>query len=197
MLLEIDARGEVCPKPVIMTKKEIDKIEEGIVVTRVDNEVAITNLSKLAENLGCDYTTEVLGEDDFKISITKGEGSIAPVEDSGEFKDMTIAFASDKMGEGSDELGAILVKSLMYTITETEPLPKTIIFYNGGVRLTCKDSPVLEDLKTLADAGVEIVSCGTCLDFFEIKDDLRVGEISNMYTIYEKLRDPAKNVIIG
>lgn len=196
-MIEIDARGELCPKPVIMTKKEIDKIEEGVIVTRVDNDVAVTNLSKLAEGSACEFSVEELGEADFKVTIIKGEGSLPVQEETGEFKDMTVAFSSDKMGEGSDELGAILVKSLVYTITETEPLPKTMIFYNGGVRLTCEGSPVLEDLLTLAEAGVEIVSCGTCLDFFKIKEDLRVGEISNMYTIYEKLRDPAKNLIIG
>lgn len=197
MRIDIDARGELCPKPVIMTKKEFDKLEEGTIVTRVDNDVAVTNLSKLAESLNSEYKVEELGEKDFKISIIKGEASKLVKETSGDFENMTIAFASDKMGKGSDELGNILIKSFIYTVTETEPLPKSLIFYNGGVRLTCEDSPVLEDLKTLAEKGVEIVSCGTCLDFFEMKDKLAIGEISNMYTIYERLKNPAKNLIIG
>jgi len=195
-MIEIDARGEVCPKPVIMTKKKLDKIDEGTIVTRVDNDVAVTNLTKLAEGSGCEYSVETISDKDFKVTLIKGEGSVKEEKKEG-FSDMTIAFSSDRMGEGSEELGAILIKSLVYTITETEPLPRTIIFYNGGVRLTCEGSPVLEDLVTLEEAGVEIISCGTCLDFFEIKDKLRVGEISNMYTIYEKLKEPAKNVIIG
>ena len=196
-MIEIDARGEVCPKPVIMTKKELDKLEEGVVSTRVDNEVAVTNLKKLAQSYGCEAEVEELASKDFVVKIIKGEASLPTMEDLGDFDDMTIAFSSDKMGKGSDDLGGILIKSLMYTITETKPLPRTILFYNGGVRLTCKDSPVIEDLKALSEEGVEIISCGTCLDFFEIKDQLAVGEISNMYTIYENLKNPAKNVIIG
>lgn len=196
MIIELDCRGEACPKPVIKTKKELDKLESGQVVTRVDNEVAVQNLSKLAKSSGFESESETLGEKDFTVTILKGEGSGKAEEALEDFDDLTVAFASDKMGEGSDELGHILTKSLMYTITETEPLPKTIIFYNSGVKLTCEGSPVLEDLKAMAERGVEIISCGTCLDFYNIKEDLRVGEISNMYTIFEAMKNPAKNVII-
>ncbi len=92
------------------------------------------------------------------------------------------------MGGGSEELGKILMKSFMYTLTEATPFPSTLLFYNSGVYLTCEGSEVLEDLKTLEAEGVEIISCGTCLDFYNIKEKLQVGEISNMYTIYEKLK---------
>ncbi len=197
MKIEIDARGELCPKPVIMTKKEFDKLDEGIIETRVDNDIAVTNLIKLAGSLGSEYNVEELSDKDFKITIIKGENSILIEENRDEFEDMTIAFSSNVMGKGSDELGSILIKSFIYTVTETDPLPSALVFYNSGVRLTCEDSPVLEDLKTLLDKGVEIISCGTCLDFFEIKDKLAIGEVSNMYTIYEKIKNPAKNLIIG
>ena len=101
------------------------------------------------------------------------------------------------MGNGDEELGKILIKSFIFTVSETSPYPKTLVFYNGGVKLTCEDSPVLEELKKLEDLGVEIISCGTCLDFLNLKESLRVGSISNMYTIYEKLRDSLNNIIIG
>lgn len=101
------------------------------------------------------------------------------------------------MGKDNAELGKILMKSFIYTVSETSPYPKCLVFYNNGVRLTCEGSPVLDDIKKLEDLGVEVISCGTCLDFLNIKDDLRVGSISNMYTIYEKLKDPANNIIIG
>lgn len=94
-------------------------------------------------------------------------------------------------------LGEILMKSFIYTVTETEPLPKTIVFYNSGVYLTVKDSPVLDDIKVLAENGVEIISCGTCLDFFGLKEELAVGEISNMYTIYEAIKNAGRNMVIG
>lgn len=198
MKIEVDARGEACPRPVIMTKKELDKMGEGIITTIVDNEVAKENVSKLAASLGHEYKVDKKSDKEYYVHITKGEATIDSnvcIPDT--FKDMTIAFASNTMGEGSEELGKILMKSFVYTVTEATPFPSTLIFYNGGVHLTCEGSEVLEDLKKLEEEGVEIISCGTCLDFFEIKDKLQVGEISNMYTIYEKLKNPMNTVTIG
>ena len=195
---KIDARGEACPKPVILTKKQLDSMEEGVVETRVDNDIAVKNLSKLATSSGLEYKVETLSGEDFKVQIIKGKGSVAvSEEDKDDFANMTLAFSSDKMGRGSEELGHILMKSLMYTVTETEPLPKTMIFYNEGINLTCTGSEVLEDLKALEEKGVEIISCGTCLDFYRRADEVEVGEVSNMYTIYESLKNPEKTVIIG
>lgn len=200
MKTEIDGRGELCPKPVIMTKKELDKIEEGVVTTIVDNEIAKVNVSKLASSLGYEYKVDKKSDEEYYIEITK-EKSVGGAEidevDVDDFKDMTIVFASDTMGKGSDELGKVLIKSLIYTIVETAPLPKSLIFYNAGVNLTCEGSNVLDDLKTLEEEGVEIISCGTCLDFLNITDKLQVGEVSNMYTIYEKLKNPMNTVTIG
>lgn len=198
MRIEVDARGEACPKPVIMTKKELDKVGEGVVTTIVDNEVAKDNVSKLANSLGFEYNVDEVSDREFHITITKGEAAVdTDVPKSDDFKDLTVAFASDTMGKGSEELGKILIKSFVYTLTEATPYPSTLIFYNGGVHLTCEGSEVLEDLKKLEEEGVEIISCGTCLDFFGIKDKLQVGEISNMYTIYEKLRNPMNTINIG
>ncbi len=189
MRKEVDARGEACPKPVIMTKKELDNLHEGIITTIVDNEVAKDNVSKLANSLGYDYDVDKKSDTEYYIHITKGEvKDEANVCIPDTFKDLTIAFASNTMGGGSEELGKILMKSFMYTLTEATPFPSTLLFYNSGVYLTCEGSEVLEDLKTLEAEGVEIISCGTCLDFYNIKEKLQVGEISNMYTIYEKLK---------
>lgn len=198
MTKEIDARGLDCPKPVIMTKKELDQLNEGVITTIVDNEVAKENVSKLAKSQGYEYSVEDISEEEFRIHIKKGEGDIqAESNREGEFKDMTIAFGSEFMGGGSEELGKILIKSFVYTLTEVTPYPNKLIFYNGGVHLTCEGSEVLEDLKKLEQEGVEIISCGTCLDFYNKKDKLKVGEISNMYTIYESLKNPANTITIG
>lgn len=199
MRKEVDARGEACPKPVIMTKKELDNIAKGIVTTIVDNEVAKDNVSKLANSLGYVYDVDKVSDKEYHIHITKGEvkDEEANVCIPDTFKDLTIAFASNTMGSGSEELGKILMKSFVYTLTEATPFPSTLVFYNSGVYLTCEGSEVLEDLKTLEGEGVEIISCGTCLDYYNIKDKLQVGEISNMYTIYEKLKNPMNTVTIG
>ncbi len=196
--IEVDARGQACPKPVIMTKRELDNIEEGIVVTIVDNEVAKNNVSKLAKSLGYEYKVEDKGENEYVITIVKGEGEVkeenTPTVQRG---NKVVVFSSRTMGKGSEELGEILIKSFIYTLTESTPYPSTMIFYNGGVYLTCEGSPVLEDLKKLEKEGVEIISCGTCLDYYNLKDKLQVGEISNMYTIYDKMRDAANIINIG
>lgn len=193
----VDARKQDCPKPVIMTKKQLDSMESGKITTIVDNEVAKENVSKLIKSLGYEFSVEKTDKD-YYIHVDKGNiEREEEKEPSSEFKDMTIAFSSNTMGSGDEKLGKILVKSFVYTVSETKPYPKTLIFYNGGVKLTCKGSEVLEDLKRLEEEGVEIISCGTCLDFLNLKEDLEIGSISNMYTIYEKLRDPENNMIIG
>ena len=98
-----------------------------------------------------------------------------------------IAISSDKMGEGNDELGAVLIKGFIYAINQQDTLPSTMLFYNGGAKLTCEGSASLEDLKTLEAAGVEILTCGTCLNFYGITDKLAVGDVTNMYVIAEKM----------
>ncbi|MBW4828372.1 MAG: sulfurtransferase-like selenium metabolism protein YedF [Clostridiaceae bacterium] len=198
MKREVDARGEACPKPVIMTKKALDEITDGVVITIVDNEVAKENVSKLAKSSGYEFEVDKKSDSEYYVRIIKGEAKEeANVCIPDTFKDMTIAFSSSTMGEGSEELGKILIKSFIYTLTESVPYPSTLIFYNGGVKLTCEGSEVLDDLKKLEEQGVEILSCGTCLDFFKIQDELQVGGVTNMYTILEKIKNPTNNIIIG
>lgn len=195
----VDARGMACPKPVIMTKKELDKIEKGAITTIVDNEVAKENVSKLAGGLGLIYSVDKKSDNEFYIHIIKGEEALEEKSEKelDKFKDLTIAISSDTMGKGEEELGKILMKSFIYTVKETSPYPNCIVFYNRGVYLTTQDSPVLDDLIALANEGVEILSCGTCLDYYHLKDRLGVGSISNMYTIYDKLGNAKNNITIG
>jgi len=201
MKIEIDARGQVCPKPVIMTKKELDKIDKGVVVTIVDNEVAVGNVSKLANSLGYEFKIDKKNEDEYYITIIKGEGETHLGEDKESKKadsdNLVIVFSSNIMGKGSEELGKILIKSFMYTLTESKPYPKTMLFFNSGVYLTCEGSEVLEDIKKLESEGVEILSCGTCLDYYKLKEKLQVGQITNMYTIYERIKNASNTVTIG
>lgn len=191
----VDARGKSCPMPVIMTKKEIDNLSSGIIRTIVDNEVAKENISKLVKNLGYEYSIDEKSSQEFHIIIKLDENAVIE-EKNDEFKDLVLGFSKDIMGSGDRKLGEILIKSYIYTVRETLPLPKALLFFNTGVNLTCEGSQVLEDLKYLESKGVEIVSCGTCLDFLNRKEDLGVGSISNMYTIYETLREAASNIVL-
>lgn len=176
----IDARGLLCPEPVILTKKELDKADVNEIETLVDNEVAVNNLKKLAESLGASAEVETI-ENYFSVKIKKGQGNLAAAND-----DLVITFAQDHVGDDK-ELGDILVKSFVYTLTEAVHKPREILLCNTGVKLVTSNSPVLEDLKKLEAEGVVINACGLCLDFYHLKDDVQVGGITNMYDIYEKM----------
>lgn len=194
MKFQVDARGMQCPKPVIETKKAIEKVNEGTITTIVDNEIAKENVSKLAKSLSYDVSiNEVNGE--YHVNIYKGilENDFMP-KAMNSFRDLVILIGKDSMGEGSKELGDVLMKGYFYTLTEAKPYPKAILFINGGVRLTSEGSEVIDHIRKLESEGVEILSCGTCLDYFSLKDKLMVGGVSNMYTIVEKMNE-AKNTI--
>ncbi|MEW6661370.1 MAG: sulfurtransferase-like selenium metabolism protein YedF [Bacillota bacterium] len=178
----VDARGLSCPFPVVNTKKAIAEIDSGLLIVIVDNGDARDNVVRLAKSLG--YPAEVdQKEDGFYVKIIKDINCANQPEG----RDLVILITGSTLGRGSEELGAILMKSFIFTLSETEPLPKSIIFINSGVFLTCEGSPVLEQLVELEKKGTEILSCGTCLDYFHLKDKLIRGSISNMYTIVEKL----------
>lgn len=194
MRIEVDARGLDCPKPVILTKKEIDKGSNEI-VTIVDNEIAKENVTKLISKMQFNYDIE-MSEGNFFIHFTT-EGQLG-LEESGALKpeidDIVIFIGSDKMGLGNDELGEVLMKGYFYTLTERTPFPKSILFVNSGVKLTCEESDVLDHIRKLEENGVEILSCGTCLDYYSLKDKLLVGGVTNMYTIVDTMHS-AKNTI--
>lgn len=200
-MIKIDAVGIDCPRPVILTKNEFDKIDEGTVQVLADNKTCVTNLEKYAKSNNFDFDFKELSSDRFEITITKSKDSAKEGEETSENNLVNNTFAvgigSKYYGTGAEELGESLMKSFIYTIAETKPLPDSIIFFNSGVFLSIKDSPVLEDLKRMEEQGVEILSCGACLNFYEKTEELAVGEVSNMYTIYETLKDAGRNVIIA
>lgn len=200
--LVIDARGDACPIPVVKTLKALGALGgAGEVETIVDNKVAVENLSRMAASKGCAFASEQTGDKewhttttaDHAIEVVEGEPEAAtcaaPVE-----KNVVIQVAADTMGIGDDELGHKLLKGFIFSLTQLPELPKTMLFYNSGARVTCEGSASLEDLKNLADAGVEILTCGTCLDHYGITDKLAVGEVTNMYVIADKLTG-ATNVV--
>lgn len=194
----VDARGLACPQPVLLTKKEADSGELKITVI-VDNDTAKQNVTKFGTKLQYDIKSENK-EDGIYITLSKTnereditEAAIVIEKNSTK---SGYVITTDKLGKGSDDLGKILMKSFLYTLSETKPYPEFLIFLNTGVKLTTLGSDSLEDLKKLNEAGVKIVSCGTCLDFFEIKSNLQVGSISNMYDIVEIITESEKTITI-
>ena len=195
-MITVNAIGDACPIPVVKTKKAIEALTtDETVVVLVDNETALQNVTKAAHTMGFEAQQETVSDKEFKITIQVVKGAAAPAEEEqtaccceGYRKNVVVAVSSNMMGEGSEELGKVLIKSFFFALTQQDELPGTIIFYNGGVKLSTEGSPVLEDLKNLAGQGVEIISCGTCLNFYQLSEKLAVGEVSNMYDIVEHLR---------
>lgn len=195
-MVQVNAMGDACPIPVVKTKNAIrDLAGAGVVETLVDNEIAVQNLTKMANQKGYGVKSEKLGENQYKVTMTVGEGAQMPEENEAEVclvepgskKKIVVAISSSKMGEGDEALGKTLMKGFIYALGQQEILPETILFYNGGAALSCEDSPALEDLKSLEAQGVEILTCGTCLDFYGLKEKLKVGDVTNMYVIVEKM----------
>lgn len=195
-MIQVNAMGDACPIPVVKTKNAIRELNgEGTVETLVDNEIAVQNLNKMARQKGYGVRSEKIGENEFKVIMTVGDAPEEPSADEDERclvvpsdqKKIVAAIGSDRMGDGDPELGKILLKSFIYALGQQDILPKTVIFYNAGAKVTCEESPIIDDLKSLEAMGVEITTCGTCLNFYEITDQLKVGDISNMYTIVETL----------
>ena len=196
MFIEIDARGLDCPKPVINTKKELDKIENGIVTIKVDNHIAKENILKLAKSLNCEVKITKDEKDLIEIEIKKGESDIIEKKQDSALEDRCIFISSDKMGTGNDELGEVLIKGYIYTLTEAKPYPKYMVFVNSGVKLTTENEATIENLKILEKAGVEILSCGTCLDYYNLKENLQVGSVTNMYTIVDIMNSSSQTISI-
>lgn len=197
----IDNRGLQCPLPVINTKKALDILTRGQLVSIVDNQTALKNVLKLAQSLGCAVEVDER-ENGFFLTLTKDSEntpttttktlpSVTEVAD-----DTVILCTSDLFGKGDEPLGSVLMKSFFYAWTEHHPPPKVIILMNRGVYLALEGSVVLESLAQLHNKGTTILSCGTCLDYYQVTDALRVGEVTNMYTVVELLAKPQRLICI-
>jgi selenium metabolism protein YedF len=179
---EIDVRGMPCPRPVIETKKALDKIKTGDIKVILDSKESCQNVERFARNQGCKVA---VSEDKgiFNIEISKEKPQVEKVNKSA----IVIMITSASFGHGDERLGEILMKSFLNTLWDSDPKPAKIIFVNEGIQLTTEGSEVLDALKLLDSNGVEIHSCGTCLEFYGLKEKLQVGVISNMYDIVNSL----------
>lgn len=194
---EVNALGMACPLPVVLTKDALKGLAAGdTVTTLVDNFIAVQNLGKFARVKGYDSAAKKLEDGTYQVVTTVPADATEQIHSQEDLQildcqfgpgDYTVVISSDRMGEGDAKLGAILMKAFIFSLTKLDLLPKQMIFYNSGAFLTCEDSPTLEDLKTLEKAGTSICTCGTCLDFYNLKDRLQVGMVSNMYEIAELL----------
>lgn len=198
-MIKVNAIGDNCPIPVIKTKKAMQEVTGAETIeVLVDNEIAVQNVTKMASSAGASVSSEKIAEKEFKLTI-QVNGAVAGEDTKvtcipDQRGNLVIAFNSDRMGSGNDELGKVLIKGFIFAVTQLEQLPKTMLFYNGGATLTAEGSDSLEDLKSLEAQGVEILTCGTCLNYYGLTEKLQVGSVTNMYTIVEKLTEADKVV---
>ena len=198
----VNAVGEQCPIPVVKAARALRAMTEpGILEVHVDNEIAVQNLTRMAAGHKLTAKSEKVNEREFVVSmeVTDPVGE-APMEEPplacapDQRGNLVVAVDSAAMGRGSDELGKALMKGFLFAVGQLPELPETMLFYNGGAHLTCRGSASLEDLKSLEAQGVEILTCGTCLNHYGLTEELAVGSVTNMYAIVEKLAGAGKVV---
>ena len=215
--MRLDERGKQCPLPVVETRKALEAAGPGETIeVVVDNEIAVQNLRKMADHKGLEFRSEKTGEREFTAWVRAAEGGTAaaalagqgtgepgaaaaqasgrsdgcpapaccpPAADGG----IVAVISSNCMGQGDDTLGKLLMKGFIYALSQQEQLPRTVLLYNGGAFLSCEGSDSVEDLRELEAQGVEILTCGTCLNHSGLEGKLPVGGVTNMYEIAERM----------
>ena len=189
----VDARGMACPLPVVNAKNAADQMTEGGTLTvMVDNDIAVQNLGKFAASRNYAYSYEQKSDKEYivKMMVSEGAGAVPAdetisCEPCRTGKGTVVVVSGNTMGTGEEKLGKTLIKAFLFALSKQDDLPDTLIFYNSGAYLTCEGSESLEDLKAMEAEGVKIMTCGTCLDYYGLKEKLAVGSVSNMYDIVE------------
>ena len=196
MMKQLDARGKMCPIPVVMVKKEIDQGATEIEIV-VDNDTSPTNLSRFANSAGFNASvTEKNGI--FTVSLAKRKATLEPTaagkleipaQPSGEW---VLFIGNGSIGQESLELGENLLTMFFYTLTQSDHLPTSILFMNGGVKSATQNAQIIQHLEVLSEKGCEILICGTCLNYFELSDQIKIGKVSNMYEIATRMFNGSK-----
>jgi len=201
----VDCRGLACPQPVINTKKALEAAGVDSITTIVDNDIARQNVTLFAKNAG-HQVFEQQKDGFYHLTIHRGVASPAAkqINESGSQPPATAPFSgpvyfitSNELGQGSPDLGEVLIKSLFTTLAAMNPPPSALLFLNTGVYLTCKGSPVQEQLEKIHAAGTIVLACGTCLEYYHLKEKLLLGNISNMLEINNWLAGPHKVITIA
>ena len=196
----IDCKGMACPLPVVNAKKAAEELCSGDVLTiLVDNEIAVQNLSRFAEHKGFGVSAEKKADKEYAVIMQIAGGAAEPVQEEkvacvmdSRRKGMLVVLSANVMGTGDPKLGTSLMKAFVFALTKQDQLPDTILCYNSGAYLTCEGADTLEDLKLLESEGVTVLTCGTCLDFYGLKEKLAVGGATIMYDIVERMENAAQ-----
>ena len=204
MAIKVDVRGLSCPQPVVKTKEALEKAQDKPLLIMVNSDVSRDNVIRFLKNSGAQidriedksgeyhiYTHGISGK--VKVELSPEDYTCTPQPAGG---GTTIFINKDRIGHGSDELGNNLIKAFIATIKDLSIQPKTLCFMNSGVKLTIKKAETLSYLQELEAKGIELLVCGTCLSYFNLKEELGVGRISNMYDISETMLKSTKVITI-
>lgn len=201
--MTIDATKKACPIPFMLAKEQIDAGQRDFIVM-VDNKAAVQNLKRLATSQACTTTVED-ADGTFKVRFVRQGEDVTPQEISettAEEKNATgeqsilVFIGKDTMGDGSAELGRNLVRMFLYTLEKDEHLIDHIVLMNSGVKLAVEDQQCITALSAMVEKGVDVTVCGTCLDYYHLLDDLKVGTVGNMYDITQKFLHAGKVISI-
>ncbi|MCC8189113.1 MAG: sulfurtransferase-like selenium metabolism protein YedF [Planctomycetes bacterium] len=199
-MVHIDAVGQPCPIPVVRAKQAIAALPDGggTVAVTVDNRTAGENLAKLAAGSGYRHELQELPDGHFRIAIHVGVPADnseavavpvpAPLTPPASAPGLVVAIGADHLGRGSEELGKILIKGFVFSLTGLDPAPQAVLFFNSGVRLVLADANTVQDVQALAAKGCTVLVCGTCVEYYQCRDRIAVGEITTMYGIVEAIQ---------
>jgi selenium metabolism protein YedF len=202
----LDMRGQPCPIPVVKAKEVLAERDALGVVVVVDNFVAVQNLEKMAKGTGCGFSYAEEGASLYRVSIAKGadagragetpDAPDLPVAAAGGGKGPVVLITADSMGRGAEELGRLLIKGFVFSLTQLKPPPEAVVFLNSGARLTTEGANTVPDLKALEEAGAEICTCGTCANYYKLTESLAVGGIVDMLNIVTRLAKASSVITI-
>jgi selenium metabolism protein YedF len=202
-LKTIDMLGQPCPIPVINAKKILSEPGADGVTVLVDNIIAVQNLEKMAKGNGCGFSWQEEGASRFAVSIAgnipqnKALGERAATSQACPDADrLVVLIGADHLGEGADQLGKLLMKGFIFSITQLDPLPEAVIFLNGGAHLTSDGANTVPDLRGLEDKGAAILTCGTCANYYGIVDKLAVGSITDMADIVNRIAGAGRLITV-
>jgi selenium metabolism protein YedF len=190
----VDARGLGCPAPVLETRKALADAAVTELTVLVDNPGSAENVARLARNMGCEVRLEDEGGGRIRLRLSRGVAGTpdpgagdAAAETCGTGSNVVVLISSATLGHGDDDLGRLLMTAFVKTLKDVVPRPRTLVLMNGGVRHAVEGADLVPAIKDLEQRGVTVLACGTCLDFFHLKEQLAAGRISNMFEILSAL----------
>jgi tRNA 2-thiouridine synthesizing protein A len=189
--ITLDAKGLACPQPVVLTKQALEGFNHGELAVLVDNDTALENVTRFAAGQGCTVSTIDKGGNIFELLIRKEAGVAAFTAAKPCTERVVYLFDADYIGSNM-ELGKVLMNGFLSAMQNLANKNCAILLISNAVRLATDGSYVLEVLKNLEKQGFSILICGTCLNFYKIRENVKVGVISNALEILECMTGAAK-----